>query len=484
MSDRRSDTTGHEATIALGHHDRMNDTEALMWSLEKDPSLRSTITVVFLLDGTIDRDVLTRRVERMTRTVPRLRQRVRSNTLSVAPPRWETDPNFDLSFHLWWVRAPGSATMRDVLSIAEPVAMSGFDRARPLWRAIVIEGLPNGRSAIVMKVHHSIADGITAVQLQLELFDFEPDADERELPPIPQAHVLSQPERFADAIEHQTRHQLAVFGRIAGTLLDNAQHALTDPATALRDGAALAASLARVARPGTHTMSPLMTERSLSLRFDTLTVDLEALRSAGRAAGGTLNDAFVAALARGMYRYHLAHDVDCDELRLAIPISMHNADGGVGSGAGDGGGNAFIPARVEIPIDLPDPVELMSTIHDIVDGARHEPANELVEPVSGIINRFPTAAVTSVFSSAAKSVDFAASNVPGPPVAMYLAGAKLLAQFPFGPLSGSALNATLLSYDGTLDIGIVSDPAAIADPEQLIACLAEGFEDILAAGEI
>src|SRR5215203_4454197 len=138
----------------------MSVSDALMGTIEKDPALRSTITGIFVFDRSIDRGRLTRTFDRLSRVVPRLRQRVRSNPLSIAPPRWEVDPYFDLGFHLWWVQAPGRGTDRDLMAIAEPVAMSGFDRARPLWRAVVVDGLTEGRSAIVMKLHHAITDGV------------------------------------------------------------------------------------------------------------------------------------------------------------------------------------------------------------------------------------------------------------------------------------------------------------------------------------
>ncbi|HQF95164.1 MAG TPA: wax ester/triacylglycerol synthase family O-acyltransferase, partial [Microthrixaceae bacterium] len=221
------------------YEDRMSDADALMWNIEKDPALRSTITAVFTFDRAIDRDILTHRFERLSRVIPRLRQRVRSNPLSAAPPRWETDPYFDLGFHLWWVKAPGRATMRDLLSIAEPVAMSGFDRARPLWRAVVVEGLPGKKSALIMKVHHAITDGVGGMRLQLELLDMEPDAPEREMPPEPTIHVMSQPERFADALDHQTRHQLGLARRLANGVLGSAASALTDPIGTLAAGSEL-----------------------------------------------------------------------------------------------------------------------------------------------------------------------------------------------------------------------------------------------------
>lgn len=108
-----------------------------------------------------------------------------------------------------------------------------------------------------------------------------------------------------------------------------------------------------------------------------------------------------------------------------------------------------------------------------------EPANDLVEPVAGLLNRLPTTAVTALFGSMVKAVDFTTSNVPGAPFDVYLAGARVEAQFPFGPLAGAALNITLLSYGNDLNIGIASDPAAVPDPDVLVSSLQEGFDEIL-----
>lgn len=458
------------------YEDRMSDADALMWTIEKDPALRSTITAVYLLDRAVNRDVLTQRFERLTRIVPRLRQRVRSNPMSIAPPRWETDPNFDLHFHLWWVKAPGKASLRDLFSIAEPIAMSGFDRARPLWRAVIVEGLPGKKSAIIMKIHHAITDGVGGMKIQLELLDMAPDAPEREMPAVPQIHVMNQAERFADAFDHERRRQLGILRRSASDIVGGLAAAVTDPNKAIVDGVELAASVSRILRPSAHPMSPLMTGRSLSTHFDSITIPLDQTKAAAKAAGGKLNDAFVAGVARGLYLYHLAHGVDCDELRMAIPINIRTED------ASNVAGNAFVPARIELPVDIEDPIELMKNIHAVVLEAKEEPANSLVEPLSGVLNRLPTTAVTALFGSMVKTVDFTTSNVPGAPFPVYLAGAKVEAQFPFGPLAGAALNITLLSYQNDLNIGIASDPAAVPDPEVLIASLTRGFDEVLAAG--
>ena len=136
----------------MRYESRMSDSDALMWTIEKDALLRSTITAIAVLDTAPDHDRLRRLLDRGSRSVPRLRQRVRANPLSIAPPRWETDPHFDLDYHVRFVRATGDGDLRAVLDMAQPIAMAGFDRARPLWEATLIEGMEDGRAALVMKV--------------------------------------------------------------------------------------------------------------------------------------------------------------------------------------------------------------------------------------------------------------------------------------------------------------------------------------------
>ena len=115
--------------------DHMSDADALMWNIEKDPVLRSTIVVVGILDAKPDWARLRARMHHATRTIPRLRQRVLSPPLRIGPPRWAVETDFDLDFHLRRVHLPPGATHRDLLDFVGPIAQSSFDRARPLWEA-------------------------------------------------------------------------------------------------------------------------------------------------------------------------------------------------------------------------------------------------------------------------------------------------------------------------------------------------------------
>ena len=137
----------------FGQH--MSDEDALMWNIEKDPVLRSTILAVALFDSVPDWERLRRRIDRTTCFIPRLRQRVVSPPFRIAPPRWTAEPTFDLDFHLRRVRLARPGTMRALLDALQPIATTSFDRARPLWEFTLFEGLdgPDGeRAAFAMKV--------------------------------------------------------------------------------------------------------------------------------------------------------------------------------------------------------------------------------------------------------------------------------------------------------------------------------------------
>ncbi len=464
-------------TDELRYESRMSDSDALMWTIEKDPLLRSTITAVSLLDGPVDAKRFHEKVERASRVIPRLRQRVVGNPYSLAPPRWEVDPNFDLGYHLRTVNVGGAGGERELLELAQWVAMQGFDRARPLWEMYLVEGMADGRSALIQKVHHAITDGVGSIQMALTLFDLERDpGDPGALPDAPTAHVFGPRERLVDAAVHVGRRRLSSLQGSLGALTSGLREVLADPLHAARTLTETAGSVGRLLAPATEQLSPVMGNRSLSVRFATLVRPLDDLRAAAKAADGKLNDAFVASVAGGLRRYHARQDAPVDALRMAMPINIRTDETkGVA-------GNQFVPARFLVPMTIDDPVERMAAIRALVTTQRGEPALALTQPLAGVLNRLPTSVTTGVFGGMLRGVDFVTSNVPGAPIPLYAAGAEIIQQFAFGPLSGSAANITLLSWLDQVCIGVNVDPASVTDPEAFHACLAEGFDEVIAVG--
>ena len=455
--------------------DRMSDSDALMWNVEKDPLLRSTIAVIWLVDRAPDRARLEAKIERASRTIPRLRQHVVSNPASIAPPRWEADPSFDLRYHMRWLRAPGAGELRDVLDFTAPVVMAGFDRARPLWELYVLEGMAEGRAALVLKLHHSLSDGVGLVRMTEAMVERkrEPGRDPGPLPPLAETAPMTQGQRFADALGHELRRQLGRMQRSVRAARANLLGLARDPAALLRETAEAAASVGRMLRPVSEPLSPIMRGRSLSVRLDTLELSTEKLRAAAKLADGKLNDAFVAGVAGGLRMYHEAHGAPVESLRMTMPINVREGENAQVAG------NQFAPARFPVPVGIANPLERMAAIRGLVAEQRAEPALGMLADISGVLNRLPTSVTTSLFGSMLKGVDFVTSNVPGPRFEVFMSGAKLDSVFGFGPLSGAALNVTLFSYSDRSYLGIASDPASVPDPDLLVACLHKGFDEVL-----
>jgi len=480
---------------AMRFERRMSDADALMWRHEQDPALRSTIVAVAILDRAPDPGRVRERLLHTVGVVPRLRQRVVPSPWSIAPPLWESDPHFDLDYHLRWYRAPREGGQSDALRLAEPIAMQGFDRARPLWELIVIEGLADGQAGAILKLHHSISDGIGVVQIAINLFDFQRGAEGAPwgnggvgpeagvggpaLGPVGgpatarrHAHLPAQPHRLADAVVDEGRRLGYVARRLPGALRRAARATATDPLGSGRSVAGTAASLSRMLAPATHPVSPLLAERSLGVHFEALSSPLDELRGAARRAGGRLNDAFVAAAIGGLRRYHDHHLVDVSELRMTMPISTRD------QGKSDLAGNAFTPARFLVPMTIDDPIERMQAVCARVEQLRAEPAMSVLDPIALLVHRLPASVSTALFQSMMKGQDFVTSNVPGLPVPVYFAGSAIVAIYPFGPRSGAAVNLTLLSYQDQVHVGVNTDPAAVPDPETFLACLHDSFDEV------
>src|SRR6184192_2610885 len=198
---------------------RMSDAEALMWTVEKDPALRSSFLQLTLLDSTPDFARFRRRMERAVKVLPRLRQRVVPPPARFAPPEWADDPSFDIDFHVRRLALPPPGTDRQLLDLAALVYEDAFDRARPLWQLSVVEGLEGGRAALLVKMHHTITDGVGGVRLSMQFLDLSPDApdpeDVEEPARVPARGAIDV---VTEAIGHNVRRQLGRLQRgAAGT---------------------------------------------------------------------------------------------------------------------------------------------------------------------------------------------------------------------------------------------------------------------------
>ena len=458
---------------------RMGAFDAVMWNVEEDPVLRSVIIAVMVLDTEPDIETATDRIERMTLAVPKLRQRVIGNPVSMVPPRWEVDPNFDLMYHLRWVATPRKDRgLRPVLELAQTMAEQDFDRKRPLWEMTLVTGLAKKQAALIVKIHHSITDGMGGLAMAASLIDLarEPNIDLGEKPAPPTGEVLGLPQRLTSGVAFEAK-RWATTSRAAVTGLGSlALRAVKDPVTAASDAAAFAQSAARLLAPASVPESPLWTQRSLSAYFDVIECPFDDLKRAAKANGGTFNDAFMTVVTRGLSAYHVRNGAPVSGLRVNMPINLR-------TGANDSqGGNRWVPARVIVPVDVADPSEHMKALHPVLKQARTEPALMLSDQVYRTLVRLPTSASTALSAGLMKGTDFAATNLPGPPLAVYFAGAEVLSMLPFAPRGGAALNIAMMTFNGTAQFAINIDERAVPDPEALVADLRAALDEVIATG--
>jgi diacylglycerol O-acyltransferase len=475
---------------------RMSDAEGLMWRLESDPTLSSTFGNVTILDRAPDMATLRRRLDDATRAVRRLRQRVQPSTVSRisplwAPPSWVDDPDFDLDYHLRRIALPQPGSLRQLLDVATLVTSDPFDRWRPLWSFTVVEGLKGGQAAVIQKLHHTIADGETGLRLSLEFLDLERHADG------PASRAMAAPIEPPDVSPERDDGGEPAPDRGESALRELIDDGLKLPRGALRQLRQLLAEPAKVPAAGTAAAgamrgamtqlsdvdparSPLWTERSLRRRLETLRVPLADAKQAAKQLGGTLNTLFLTAAAQAAGDYHrdLGHPVE--QLRASMAVSTRPRTGR-GAGEEESGANAFTLTRMLVPTGEMPVEERFAAIHELAVGARDAIASSSFESLATLTSALPTGVLTRVARQQAQTVDFATSNVRGAPIALYLAGAKVLKNFPIGPLGGVAFNVTSLSYLGSFDLGINIDTKAVAQPERLKRLLRRAFAGLIAA---
>lgn len=440
----------------------LRPSDAFSWYLERDPLLRIPVVVVVFLDQQPDRDVFRRRVADAVHHVPELAHAVFVPPWRLAPPRWTRVPEVDLDWHLREVAVAPPYDDSAVLEIARIEATTPFDPVRPLWTVTVVSGLTGGRAALVLRFHHALTDGVGGVALATELFDLARSGAAGAPAVAPRPHPPGHPLR--DALGDQAR-----FGLRA---------AATAPLAAVQAGLALSlhpraaldtlASVARTVAPVRSTLSPLLRARGLPRSLHGLEVPFADLHEAAAAEGCTVNDAFLTALARGLRHHHAAHGTELPRIRVTMPIDLRAPDD-------PPAGNRITLMRFTIPTGAEDLGATMRAVHAEAQSRRTERSLPHTQSIARALNLVPRQVVGAML----KHVEVLASDVPGPPVPLYAAGAKVTGWQVFGPTTGAALNATLMSYEGTCFVGLNIDTTAAPDPARLVECVRSGFDELL-----
>ncbi|MCP2293298.1 wax ester/triacylglycerol synthase domain-containing protein [Nocardia amikacinitolerans] len=438
---------------------QLSQTDLLSWRLQENPILRPTIVAALKLDRDPDWSRLVAAVDRGSRAVPEFRSRLVGAPFGFAAPRWVPDSEFVLSRHLRRGATAPSSDLNAVLEFASIEAMTAFDLDRPLWRATLLSNVDDGASVLVLTVHHSLTDGVGGVRILAEMCDRDREGVDRDSP-----LESSSPETTG-------RSRGGSPWQSIGGSLRAVPRGLGHPLRSVRGGAAVAASLARLIRPVTTTLSPVMTARSTGRGLAVFDIPAEPLHRVAKAAHCTMNDAFLAAVLIGLRTYHDRHGRSPHQLRVTMPISLRTT-------ADPLGGNRITLARFLVPVDIADPREMMRAVRAAVEAQRNERAIPFSGAVAAVLNRVPIRLIAGML----EHVDFVASNVPGPPAPLYLAGARIDRVYAFSPTLGTSFNVTLTTHAGLCCVGINADTAAVADLTSLTGCLAAGFDTVLRVG--
>jgi HAD superfamily hydrolase (TIGR01490 family) len=459
-----------------GASTQMNPLETAMWRAEAaDPRLRVNVSLLELLDPAPDWDRLLAAHEWASRMVPRMRQRVVEPAFALGTPTWVTAGDFDLSRHVHRAKLPAPGSLRQLLDVVQEFAAAPFDRDRPLWDALLVEGLADGRAGYAVKSHHSVTDGLGAVQLMMRLHSRAAEHDpHRPEPPVPAAAGASRAGLLA--------------GQVAGAVR-------SAPMTALRQGPGILGALARPWETASRTAgravdaarwagqiaaappgSALLARRGGSWHFDVIDVPLADLKAGTKAAGGSLNDGLLAAVIGGFRRYHERHGAPLDRLTAGFPISLRTQDD-------PQGGNRFTGARFAAPLAERDPAARIAAVRQFVLTARAASAaaaDAVPAALAPALGWLPAPVIGIVSSRLTSTNDVQVSSIPGVPYPVYIAGSRITHMYPFGPLPGCAAMITLISHDGECCIGINTDTSAIADPRGLADDLRAGLGEVVA----
>ncbi len=343
----------------------MSASDTLLWTIGRDPILRTTIVAVLVLDRSPRWEDVRKRVEILTRVMPRLRCRaVPVSPFGWGRPSWVEDTAFDLDLHLRRMVAAPPATLRTALDLAQVMGTTAFDPELPLWEAVVVEGIEGDRAALLIKLHHAVVDGMGGIAVLQDLLDRLPEGggvvDETARPDGSGAGLV-------DATDNGgARRPPAGLGRVLPTsrrLLGAAVHAVADPVGQVSRTRATVRSVGRLLAPAGPPLSPCMTGRSLGRHFEILDLSPERMHDTTSAVRCTLNDVFVAGILIGLRHYHHVHGSEIDRLRLLMPVNVR-------SESDPAEGNHFVPARFVLPIAA-DPARCLSEVHEVAESWKH-----------------------------------------------------------------------------------------------------------------
>ncbi len=399
---------------------------------------------------------------------PRYRQKVRFVPLGLGEPVWVDDPYFDIDYHLRHSAIPAPGSEAQLRATAARVFSQHLDRARPLWEIWMIEGLEEGRWALLSKVHHCMVDGVAATDLMSIMFDddAEPGAPDRWTPgPEPSGLELLARSVAGRAFDPATelRSALARRSQLLGSAASTAR-AIVAAAPALR--------------PATSSLTgPIGPHRVWAWA----SAELSDVKTVRMALGGTVNDVVLTIITGGLRELleSRGEAIGADRtVRTMVPVSVRRpGEQGVYN-------NRVSAVFARLPVAIDDPARRLSDIRAQMDGiksSKQAVAGDTLAQLSGFAPPLLLALGSRVMTRSLRfNMDTATTNVPGPQRAVHALGRRLLASYPYVPIVGTIrIVVAIFSYDGRLYFGVTGDRDHAPDIDVLTTGIETGLSELL-----
>lgn len=390
---------------------------------------------------------------------------------------WETEPHFDLSQHVVSARLPGRAEQSELQRYVSKLIATPLSRARPMWQFHLIAKYGGG-SALIARIHHSYADGLALVRVMLSMTDASPDGPPA-MPFASQEHARSKPNRaWAQGVRSGNALNAAI--KVGSILLEKGGDLLADPAKAVAfaaRGSALTAEIAKLARmpkdsPTRFKGAPGKAKRVAWAQ----PLPLSEVKTLGRALGASVNDVLLSCVAGAIRRY-LAEKGDAVArvtLRALVPVNLRPMEDACQLG------NRFGLVFLDLPIGIENPVERLYAVRANMHALKGSYQPILAMGVLAAMGAGPKALQEALLHALSRKASAVMTNVPGPQQPLYLAGAKIDTLMFWVPQSGNiGMGVSILSYDGAVQFGLLTDRGLCPDPERIIARFGAEFDTLL-----
>jgi diacylglycerol O-acyltransferase / wax synthase len=461
----------------MSNPDRLTGLDSSFLHLEHDASTHMHVASCMVFDGPAPtHDEIVRQVEARLHLVPRYRQRLAFVPYQQGRPVWVDDPHFNARYHVQHHALPPPGSEEQLKHLAGRAFSQQLDRNRPLWEIWLVEGLADGRFAMLAKTHHALVDGISGVDITTVLFDLTPEpapVGTPEQPWVPRPLPTSA-QLLADALLERAT--------VPAEVLRGVRAAVRRPQRVVRRIAEDVAALSSFTLPGIRSAppSPFNVPIGPHRRFTWTTESLDRVKAIKNALGGTVNDVMLATVAGGLGRHLREHGHPTIDLtlRAMIPVSVRPDDerGALG--------NKVAAVWASLPVGIVDPVERLHAISgemkDLKESHQAVGARLLTE-LTGFAP--PTVlAQAARLQARQRYFNLVVTNVPGPQFPLYVLGRRMRTLYPMVPLAQNlALGIAIMSYDGKIHFGLNADYDALPDLELLAMQLAEALDELAAA---